>query len=177
MGYDAALVEQVERRSGLKGRPPLFIYAGPPRSSATSTAATPTSTVAYPDGDRVAEGYFAVCCNTNPYTAVGNRPFDIAPDASLDRGLAMVTVRSMRATRFLRIMADALAGQGKLQRNRWAHYRHDVDELVVEGIDGRPFPYQIDGDFLGEIDRIDLRHVPDIIDLVLPVGFHDAPVE
>ncbi|MEZ5182617.1 MAG: diacylglycerol kinase family protein [Acidimicrobiales bacterium] len=179
MGYDAALVEQVERRSGLTrwAGHPLFIYAGLTTFFRHFDRRHPHFTVAYPDGDRVAEGYFAVCCNTNPYTYVGNRPFDIAPDASLDRGLAMVTVRSMRATRFLRIMADALAGQGKLQRNRWAHYRHDVDELVVEGIDGRPFPYQIDGDFLGEIDRIDLRHVPDIIDLVLPVGFHDAPVE
>jgi hypothetical protein len=111
-----------------------------------------------------------VCCNTNPYTYVGNRPFDIAPDADLDHGLAMVTVRSMRVDRFLGIMSKALRGNGALQRDRWVHYRPDVDELVVTGIDGRPFPYQLDGDHLGDIDRIELRHIPEILDLVLPVS-------
>ena len=38
--------------------------------------------------------------------------------------------------------------------------------LVVEA-DG-PFPYQVDGDYLGEIDRLELRHVPAALRLVLP---------
>jgi diacylglycerol kinase family enzyme len=83
----------------------------------------------------------------------------------------MVTVRSMRPLRFLSIMGKALRGDGSLARDRWVDYRPDVDELVVEGVDGRPFPYQLDGDYLGEIERIELRHVPDVLDLVLPVGF------
>lgn len=179
MGYDAALVEQVERRSGLKrwAGHPLFIYAGLTTFFRHFDRRHPHFAVRFPDGDDAPSGYFSVCCNTNPYTYVGNRPFDIAPDADLDSGLAMVTLQSMRPVRFLRIMGDALAGKGRLQRNRWVHYRPDVDELVVECIDGRPFPYQIDGDFLGEIDRIDLRHVPDIMDLVLPVAADDLPAE
>lgn len=170
MGYDAALVEQVERRAGLKrwAGHPLFIYAGLTTFFRHFDRSHPHFTVTFPDGDRVADGYFSVCCNTNPYTYVGNRPFDIAPDADLDHGLAMVTVRSMRPDRFLRIMSRALQGDGSLARDRWVHYRPDVAELVVEAIDGEPFPYQVDGDYLGEVDRIELRHVPDIIDLVLP---------
>lgn len=173
LGYDAALVEQVERRSGLKrwAGHALFIYAGLSAFLKYYDRRRPHFTVSYPDGDRVADGYFAVCCNTNPYTYVGSRPFDIAPDAHLDNGLAMVTVRSLRTDRFLRIMAKALRANGSLASDPFIHYRPDVDELVVEAIDGRPFPYQIDGDFLGEIDRMELRHVPEIMDLVLPVGF------
>jgi diacylglycerol kinase family enzyme len=170
LGYDAALVEQVEKRSGLKrwAGHPLFIYAGLTTFFRHYDRKRPHFTVTYPDGDRVDDGYFSVCCNTNPYTYVGNMPFDIAPDAHLDNGLAMVTVRSLRADRFLGVMFKALRGNGALQKDPWVHYRPDVDELVVEAIDGRPFPYQIDGDYLGEIRRIQLRHTPDVMALVLP---------
>lgn len=171
MGYDAALVEQVERRASLKrwAGHPLFMYAGLTTFMRHFDRKNPHFSVQYPDGDNAPDGYFAVCCNTNPYTFVGNRPFDIAPDAGLDRGLAMVTVRSLRADRFLRVMGKALAANGSLQKDRWIHYRHDVDSLVVEGINSKAFPYQIDGDYLGEIERIEFRHEPEIMDLVLPL--------
>ena len=173
MGYDAALVEQVERRAGLKrwAGHPLFIYAGLTTFFRHYDRRRPHFSVSFPDGDRVPDGYFSVCCNTNPYTYVGNTPFDIAPDAHLDRPLAMVTVTSMRPDRFLRVMGKALRANGTLAADPCIHYRPDVDALVVEGIDGRPCPYQIDGDYLGEIERIELRHVPDVLDLVLPTAF------
>lgn len=173
MGWDAALVEQVERRAGLKrwAGHPLFIYSGLTTFVRHYDRKHPHFTVRYPDGDHVDDGYFAVCCNTNPYTYVGNRPFDVAPGATLDNGLSMITVRSLKAARFLRIMAKALQANGTLQHDRWVHFRGDVDEFVVEGIDGQAFPYQLDGDYLGEIRRLRFRHVPDVIDLVLPVGF------
>jgi diacylglycerol kinase family enzyme len=63
----------------------------------------------------------------------------------------------------------ALQGHGALQRDRSVHYRSDVDAVVVEGLGGRPFPHQIDGDYLGEITRVELRHEPEVLDLVLPV--------
>ena len=171
LGYDAALVEQVERRSGLKrwAGHPLFIYAGLTTFFRHYDRKHPHFSVSYPDGDRVDDGYFAVCCNTNPYTYVGNTPFDIAPDAHLDNGLAMVTVRSLRPDHFLGIMYKALRANGSLQKDPFVHYRPDVDELVVEALDNRPFPYQIDGDYLGEAHRIELRHTPDIMALVLPI--------
>ena len=162
----------VERRAGLKrwAGHPLFIYAGLTTFFRHYDRRRPHFSVRFPDGDGIDDGYFSVACNTNPYTYVGNRPFDIAPDAHLDNGLAMVSVRSLRADRLLRIMARALRADGSLARDRHIHYRPDVDAFVVEGTDGRPFPYQIDGDYLGEIARIEFRHVPEAMDLVLPVG-------
>ena len=172
IGFDAALVEQVEKRASLKrwAGHALFMYAGIDTLLRHYDRKHPHFTVAYPDGDRVDDGFFAVCCNTNPYTFIGNSPFDIAPDANLENGLTMVTVRSLRLDRAGRIVAKALRGKGALQRDPSIHYRPDVDALVVEGIDGEPFPYQLDGDHLGSIRRIDLRHRPEVMDLVVPVG-------
>jgi diacylglycerol kinase family enzyme len=170
IGYDAALVEQVERRSGLKrwAGHPLFAYAGLTTWFRHYDTKHPHFRVRFPDGDQVDDGFFAVCANTNPYTYVGARPFDIAPEATLDNGLTMVTVRSLRVDRILRVVGRALQGGGALARDPAVHYRADVIGLVVEAIGGRPFPYQVDGDFLGEITRLELRHVPEALDVVLP---------
>ncbi len=38
--------------------------------------------------------------------------------------------------------------------------------MVVTG--HGPFPYQVDGDHLGDTERLELPHVPDVLDLVMP---------
>lgn len=173
IGYDAALVEQVEKRSGLKrwAGHPLFMYAGVTTLLKHYDTKHPHFTVRFDDGDVVPDGYFTIAANTNPYTFVGNKPFDVAPEATLDNGLSVVTVRSMRIDRLGRIIAKALKGDGSLAKDRSIHSRSDVDHVIVEAIDGRPFPYQVDGDYLGEIETLELRHVPDAMDLLLPVDF------
>ena len=37
---------------------------------------------------------------------------------------------------------------------------------LVEG--HGPFPYQVDGDYLGDTERLEFRHEPDVLDLVVP---------
>ena len=46
------------------------------------------------DEPDVADGYFTIVLNTNPYTYLGNRPFDLSPAATLDRALVAVTFRT-----------------------------------------------------------------------------------
>ena len=82
MGYDAAVVAQVERRSGLKryAGHPLFVYA----AFATwfrhyDRQPAPLHGAPSPTARRSTTGYFALCLNTNPYTYLGNRPLDLAP--------------------------------------------------------------------------------------------------
>ncbi|MGI8756921.1 MAG: diacylglycerol/lipid kinase family protein [Acidimicrobiales bacterium] len=173
IGYDAALVEQVERRSGLKrwAGHPLFMYAGLDTFLRHYDRRHPHFTVRYPDGEVVPDGYFTICANTNPYTYVGATPFDIAPDTTLENGLAVVTVRSLRADRLVRVAFKALRGGRGLVQDPAIHCRDDVAEVVVEAIGGRPFPYQVDGDFLGETRRIAFRHVADVLDLVVPIDY------
>jgi diacylglycerol kinase family enzyme len=42
----------------------------------------------------------------------------------------------------------------------------NLAELVVES--DQPFPYQLDGDYLGETRRLAFRHEPAVLDLVVP---------
>ena len=42
----------------------------------------------------------------------------------------------------------------------------DLEHLVVDS--DRPFPYQLDGDYLGETTRLEFAHVPDAVRLAFP---------
>jgi hypothetical protein len=78
-----------------------------------------------------------------------------------------VTLRSLRLVPTLRALGSALGNGHHLRRSRWTVLDHDLRSVVVEGYG--PFPYQVDGDHLGDVERLELRHEPDVIDLVVPV--------
>jgi diacylglycerol kinase family enzyme len=168
MGFDAAVVEQVERRAQLKryAGHPLFVYAGFTTWLRHYDRSRPRFAVHHADGSVVDDAYLSICLNTNPYTYLGNIPLDLAPEATLDRGLAMVTLRTLAFGRTMRIIGSALAGGRHLRSTRWTDHRVDLERIVVEGYG--PFPYQVDGDFLGEVERLEIRHEPDVLDLVMP---------
>jgi diacylglycerol kinase family enzyme len=168
MGFDAAVVEQVERRAQLKryAGHPLFVYAGFTTWLRHYDRSRPRFAVHHADGSVVDDAYLSICLNTNPYTYLGNLPLDLAPEATLDRGLAMVTLRTLAFGRTMRIIGSALAGGRHLRSTRWTDHRVDLERIVVEGYG--PFPYQVDGDFLGEVERLEIRHEPDVLDLVMP---------
>lgn len=170
IGYDAAVVHQVERRGSLKrwAGHPLFAFCAVDTWFRHYDRSRPRFAVRFADGRVIDDGYFGICLNTDPYTFVGNRPFRIAPAATLDRGLSMVTLRTLSLVPLVRLAARTLAGSGGLSTGRQIDIGHDLTELVVEG--HGPIPYQVDGDYLGETDRIVLRHEPDALSLVLPVN-------
>lgn len=168
MGFDAAVVAQVERRAGLKryAGHPLFVYAGFDTWIRHYDRSRPRFSVHHADGSVTDDGYLGICLNTNPYTYLGNRPLRLAPEATLDRGLAMVTLRTLAFARTMRVIGSAL-GTGKyLRNNRWTDYRHDVTSVIIEGYG--PFPYQVDGDHLGDTERLVITHAPNVLDLVMP---------
>ena len=77
VGYDAAVVREVERRASLKrwfGHP-LFIEAALRTWLVGYDRRTPHYSLTSPDAGPV-DGYFTVVLNTNPYTFLGNRPLD-----------------------------------------------------------------------------------------------------
>jgi diacylglycerol kinase family enzyme len=172
LGFDAAVVEQVERRSGLKrwAGHPLFVYAGFATWFRHYDHRRPWFTVEFHDGespgDTIEDGYLAICLNSNPYTFLGNRPLNVAPEASLDRPLSLVTFRTLDFVTTLRAIASA-AGFGRpLRRVRRIDSRSDLTGFVVRGL--RPVPYQVDGDHLGSAEEFVFRHEPEVLGLVMP---------
>ncbi len=170
IGYDAEVVAQVERRSQLKryAGHPLFVWAAVTTWFRHYDHRRPRFAVELPNGTTIDDGYFSVVLNTNPYTYLGNRPLDIAPHAGLDRGLTVVTVRSLSLLAILRVASAALQGDGALGRLRHVDIHADIDHVMIRGYG--PVPYQVDGDHLGDVERLELRHEPDVLSLVVPLG-------
>lgn len=168
MGFDAAVVAQVERRSGLKryAGHPLFVYAGFDTWIRHYDRSRPRFAIHHADGTVVDDGYLSICLNTNPYTFLGNRPLNLAPEATLERGLALVTLRTLSFAKTMRIIGSALGSGKHLRSTRWTDHRVDLTSLTVEGYG--PFPYQVDGDHLGDVERLEIRHEPDVLNLVMP---------
>ena len=167
IGYDAAVVQKVERRGSLKrwlGHP-LFISAGLSTWLWGYDKHQPHFRLHGDGGPDVADGYFTVVLNTNPYTYLGNRPLDLSPAATLNRGLVAITFTTMRATAILGSLAGALRGGGVKPADH-LDIRTDVAKLVAEN--DTPFPYQVDGDALGTTTRLEFVHVPDAVKLVFP---------
>lgn len=168
IGFDAAVVEQVERRGDLKryANHPLFMYSAITTWLRHYDRSRPRFSVRFADGETVEDGYFGICLNTNPYTYLGSRPFDIAPEATLDRGLVMITIRTMRLSRFLPIIASGLTAPERMRQNRNVDFRTDLGGFELSS--DRRFPYQVDGDFLGDVRSLRFRHEPEVLRLAMP---------
>ncbi len=115
IGYDAAVVQAVERRASLKrwlGHP-LFISAALTTWLHGYDRRHPHFSLDAGQLGRVDDGYFSIVLNTNPYTYLGNRALDLSPAATLDRGLVVVTFRTLRVLPILRGL-----GLGAARRRR-----------------------------------------------------------
>jgi len=168
MGFDAAVVQQVERRASLKriASHALFVHCAVATWFRHYDRSRPRLALRFADDSRVDDGYFAVCLNTNPYTYLGPRPFNLAPGTSLDSGLSVVTLTTLNVVPLFAALGTALGSGRSLGRRRGVDRRADVETVTVTGYG--PFPYQVDGDYVGEADSLTFGHRPNALALVTP---------
>jgi diacylglycerol kinase family enzyme len=103
--------------------------------------------------------------NTNPYTFLGKKPLNLSPTANLDAGLSVITFTSLGAVGLLGSLGRAIL-RGGVHDNKHLVVRDNVSALSVDY--DRPFPYQLDGDYLGETTELRFTHVPNAVQLVMP---------
>ena len=166
IGYDAAVVEQVERRSSLKrvvGQP-LFAYSALYSWFKAYDRKYPHFTMNI-DGRAIPNGFFSVVLNTNPYTFVGKHAIQLSSAASLEKKLVVVTFRKMTTPLMLKTLYSALR-RGGLETSSGIDIATDVENVKIEF--PAPFPYQLDGDYLGDTTSIEIKHCPEALRLVRP---------
>ena len=169
VGYDAAVVGQVERRSELKRKlgQVVVVYAAFSTWFRHYHQRKPSFPLEFPDGATV-DGFFTICLNTNPYTYLGARPLCVTPDTGPDRGLVTVTTLKLKVRTLLTLFGSALGKGNILRRNKDVDYRTDLTSVVIRG--HKPFPHQVDGDYLGESELLTVTHGEANIRLIVPQG-------
>lgn len=176
MGFDAAVVRQVERRGSLKrfAGHPLFVYAALATWFRHYDRNRPHFDLMLgSDTSRAVDGvYLALALKTNPYTFLADRPLNVAPEAGLNTGLSVVAFQTLALRAVLGVVVATLTNRGgpPLGRRRNVAYASGLTELTARS--ESPFPYQLDGDYLGEVTQLELRYQPDVLRLVvaLPPG-------
>jgi diacylglycerol kinase family enzyme len=172
VGFDAAVVAQVEKRSAIKrylGHA-FFAFAAVDTWARHYDRRKPhfAVTLQRRDGAQVTvdDGYLALMLKTNPYTFLGERPFDLAPGTGLDTPLCAVVVRSLGAVTMLSLAGSALWRQDGIGHHRKVTTVTDVVRAVLTPRD--TVPYQVDGDYLGETGRLEFTWEPDSLRLIVP---------
>jgi diacylglycerol kinase family enzyme len=170
VGFDAAIIRRMEARSYLKRH-----FAHPAFAVATvdtwlrhydrRTAIRLTS-VMDGGGHVVATGPYAVISNSDPYTYVGRRRMTIAPAASLDDELTVTVLTDLRAGLILRTAASSVGSARYLGASPRIVQVADAVAVTLTG--ESPFPWQVDGDYLGEIDHLEVAYHADCLTVVVP---------
>jgi diacylglycerol kinase family enzyme len=168
VGFDAAVVEAVERRAAFKryAAHPLFVMAAFDTWLRTYDHSHGRFAVTFPDGETVPDATFLIISKVSPYTYLGHRPITVAPAATLDSALSFTVVRSRHTPSILSVAARAFLSTKALHRQRDVVQRDGITAATITSEE--PFPYQVDGDFLGDVRRLDVAFVPDAITLVAP---------
>jgi diacylglycerol kinase family enzyme len=167
VGFDAAVVAQVEKRNALKryAGHPLFVVSAFNTWFKHYDHSQPLLSIETPDG-MIADAYWAVISKTSPYTFLGHLSVVIAPDAVLDSALSLTAVRTLGFTPMIRATASALSSGRMLQRHSKIVSQAGLEKITLLG--RVPVPYQVDGDHLGEVDRLEITFEPDALTLVVP---------
>ncbi len=184
-GFDAAVVERVEARGTVKryAGHPLFVAMTVDTWLRRVDRRNPWFDILGPEGEHLGSYHLAVALNCNPYTYLGSRPLELAPEADLARPLSVVGLRSLFFRHLLGAVgqafgrgdrgdpgSDHLGGIGNSAST--AHLR-DLSALTVVG--HRPFPFQMDGESCGRVDRLSIEHRPDALSVIVPPGFGQDP--
>ncbi|HEY8215622.1 MAG TPA: diacylglycerol kinase family protein [Acidimicrobiia bacterium] len=169
-GYDAEVIEQVERRSWVKRwlAHPVFAVAAVTTFFRGYDRDRPAFEALDAAGAPIADGFFAIVSNTKPYAFFGPRPLIVTTEAGFDRALALTLFTRLEAGSTLSAAGSAMVRGKRLAKNDAVVQRADLDSMTFVARHG-PFPWQVDGDYLGEVERLEVRYVPDALNVVVPV--------
>jgi diacylglycerol kinase family enzyme len=91
---------------------------------------------------------------TDPYTYYKDRGLRMTPQASLDSGLDVLSIRKL-ARRSIPRIAWQVFGSARHVQGRDIDYVHDAAKVVVTA--SAPFPVQVDGDSVGDRVRLEIE--------------------
>jgi diacylglycerol kinase family enzyme len=167
IGFDAAVVRRVERFGKYKrfAAHPLHIVAAIQAMMHKEGIRTAFD-IELDTGETIEGVRFAIVSKSDPYTFLEALPLRVAPDAGLDRPLAVTAFRRFDFTTLVASGISAMRKGKFLANRRGIDHRHDIERLIVRA--PAPFPYQIDGDDVGDTEHLDVTFERDALSIVVP---------
>jgi len=172
-GIDASVVKKVDAKPKLKAKAGPWFYSWSALSAYTRNYMMHPVRIGVEAAGRSVQGVTVLAQNSDPFTYFANKPIHVCSNVAIDDGkLGMVVMK--RANQL-----DAMSVIPRLLSNRLAAAKHnqveafeklDVAELRSLSTDEegeiRPFPVQVDGDFIGDHEQVTLRAAPASLSII-----------
>jgi diacylglycerol kinase family enzyme len=165
VGLDAAVVRRVEQ-ARLRGRtstPALYVRSTIGQFLAGEDRKSPPLSLERPGEPTETDLGMVIIQNTAPWTYVGDRPINPNPDASFDRGLDVLALRQLKVASTARTVRQ-IASRKSDPHGRQVLRLHDQAEFTI--VADRPQPFQLDGDYLGERQKVHVVSVPEALRVI-----------
>jgi diacylglycerol kinase family enzyme len=174
MGIDASVTQRVDARPGLKAKAGPYYYTWAALSSFyRGYLLRKPAVLRVEAAGREIEGITALAQNSDPYTYFASRPLRVCEGVALDDGTLCLAVLKRATQRDVLTLAPRLLSERlKASNHRQIEQLDDLREVHVTSAsvdsDGslRPFPLQVDGDYIGERSRADLRVEPGALTVI-----------
>jgi diacylglycerol kinase family enzyme len=160
LGFDAEVVRAVEgrRAHGRTLTPSLYFRAALRQYYQVTDRRQPAITVSEPAELTASPVYLCIVSNSAPWTYLGRRPVNTNPDASFDTGLDILAFRRLGTIATLRTLRQMLTERTEPPRGRSVVAGHDLAAIHLGA--ARPMAFQLDGEYMGEVDEVLFRAVP-----------------
>jgi diacylglycerol kinase family enzyme len=174
-GIDATVVKRVDSNPKLKAKAGPYYYSWAALSGFyRSYLRNPVRMRVEASGHDPVEGITALAQNSDPFTYFANIPIKVCEGVEIDDGTLSMAVLKRAAQRHMpSLMARLLSGERlPASAHRQIEHLDDVTEATVTSISEdkhgaiRPFPVQVDGDYIGERERIEIRVVPQSLTVI-----------
>jgi diacylglycerol kinase family enzyme len=173
VGLDATVVKRVDAHPRLKARARQWYYTwGAISAFYRQYLRDPVRFELEVHGETL-EGVTAIAQNSDPFTYFANIPIRICEDIGLDDGtISMALLRRAKQRDMLPIASRVLSKRLHVARHRQIDEFEEVTRATVRSIstdaDGlaRPFPVQVDGDYIGEYTELDFSVAPGALTVV-----------
>jgi diacylglycerol kinase family enzyme len=166
LGLDAEVVRAVDgmRAHGRTLTPALFARTALRQYFRVTDRRRPAITITEPTGLCPAGVFLCIVSNSAPWTYLGRKPVYANPDASFDTGLDLLGFLSLGTVATLRALRQMLTDRTEPPRGRAVVTAHDLPALVLRA--DRPVAFQLDGEYMGEVEEVSFRSLPGALRVV-----------
>jgi diacylglycerol kinase family enzyme len=174
VGIDATVVKRVDAHPLLKSKAGPYYYTWSTVSSFyRNYLRNPVRLRVETNAGAPAEGITALAQNSDPFTYFASKPVRVCEGVEIDDGTLSVGVLERAVQRDMPGLISRLFSESKpAARHRRIKHFEDVTEATIASTstekDGvpRPFPIQVDGDYIGEATQLQLGVVPGALTIV-----------
>jgi diacylglycerol kinase family enzyme len=172
-GIDATVTKRVDAHPTLKARGGEYYYTWSAVAGFYRQYLRDPVVLRVEADGRMVEGVTAVAQNSDPYTYFARTPIRICEGAALDNGtLSLAALRRAAQRDVPTLVSRLLSDRLRASRHRQIEHFEGITEARVLSIsadqDGalRPFPIQVDGDYIGDFGELELGIEPGALTIV-----------